>query len=340
MHLNRENLSALILGDMERKEADELYSHLARCAECLEIFRNIHKFDQAFRSSNSPEEKSDVTKKRKDCPDENILFRFIQGHLDKGSSLELKVHLEICPHCRYLIEAFPEELEEGKSLGEEPVNRALDRRLKKIMPVDKSPFLTSLLEKVREFFKFEEFSWRQAAGVTVPVIATVLLVVLINQPQLSLETEFIGEYARQGRAVEEFMVHEGEVLRTGDGIRVKVRPSKDSYLLIVSFNGREASEILFPHDSIPLENPLDGEKAYKIPHDNFWRLSEGKGLEALFILAQKRSLTRVEMEALVSELEEIRKDAKITDDSKKIDLARKYLDDNFNIQSELTFDHR
>jgi outer membrane protein OmpA-like peptidoglycan-associated protein len=92
----------------------------------------------------------------------------------------------------------------------------------------------------------------------------------------------------------------GGVLMHGEGYRITVTPSEDSYVYVYRIDATGTARPLFPNGQLsPASNPLRAQEAYRLPADDSWLGVEGTpGDEAIVVLAARGELPDAQARAV------------------------------------------
>jgi len=130
-------------------------------------------------------------------------------------------------------------------------------------------------------------------------------------PPLSLRYEFVSP-----SPLGAVRLAEGDVVRSGQKFKIRIRPNSDCYLYVLLYDSRGAASVLFPHNDIALSNSVRGDTTADIPEAGKWYwFDENPGDETFYVVASYTPLDN-----LAWMLRKLRRDAsdrKVTARAKK-----------------------
>jgi Domain of unknown function (DUF4384) len=100
-------------------------------------------------------------------------------------------------------------------------------------------------------------------------------------PALTLRYEFISP-----SPLSAIRVADGDIVRSGQRFKIRVRSNSDCYLYVLLYDSRGAASVLFPHTDIALSNAVRGEATIEIPEAGKWYwFDDNPGTETFYLVA-------------------------------------------------------
>jgi hypothetical protein len=227
-HISTEEMFGLADGDLPSEERQRIIKHISSCERCREQMRSALSFNEELKRFWDEY----LSKK---CPDEEMLFGYIERSLEGDQLGEIDEHLLFCPVCRHKVESARESLEEVELL-ERATNvmvPSLINRLKRQLKKLEIENLLETIEKVLVPGKLgEEFFASLSKGIRVftypfitPLDAPALLPVSAGGVKLA-ET---GKGFQRKILVGEGLPFEVEMVQFGDHFLLNIKALEEAH---------------------------------------------------------------------------------------------------------------
>ena len=295
MHITNNEIFNYISGQVDKAKAGKIKKHLDECQTCREGLERFKKMDALLKNSQNIDHQLKEVSGQKDCPEESLLYGFIEGSLSHRKQKNVEGHLNRCDRCLALVGSFIKEQPDLLQVTAEAVSPALERRVQNIFVsgeiVQQRP---SLLENLKGLFSFPQLTWPARVGVTAPVLAVVVYLLFFFQAPLQMEVQFIGSPGLTLRGEGEITISDGAVLRSGDRLHIIVHAEHDSYFYILALDSRAHAVQLFPVQDINLSNFIRKGETRRIPPDMSWPLDEHPGTETIFVAFSRKPVPDID----------------------------------------------
>jgi hypothetical protein len=91
-----EILFELAQGQLPNKEQERVLAHIEKCDSCRQLLKNEISLDVGLKAF--------WKQLRNKCPDIKVLYEYLSGNLSASQHKELTNHIELCSHCKGMVQ--------------------------------------------------------------------------------------------------------------------------------------------------------------------------------------------------------------------------------------------
>ena len=281
MHVNENEILAILLERDVKDLPDETRRHLASCPSCKAEAEEMGGLVKTLKALQDRPREIFSLRQSEQCPDDMKLYQFLRRTLTGREHKKIQSHLCECEYCLYLIGTFIRE-DQGREI------LLADRRSIVYTKEEKKKEKSALWDRLREWNREHPVTVRWAPRAAVPALAAMAIVFFyLNLAPMQMDATIMGMRAFATRDIQEFEVEKGAQLYTGDRLYFEISLSKDAYFYAMAFDSKGSVDLLYPNQKIDLDNRFQKGKEYRIPNDETgaWPLGEEIGKETIIFVS-------------------------------------------------------
>ena len=281
MHVNENEILAILLERDTKDLPDETRQHLASCPSCKAEAEEMSVLVKALKALQDRPRDIFSLRQSDQCPDDMKLYQFLRRTLTGREHKKIQSHLCECEYCLYLIGTFIRE-DQGREI------LLADSRSIVYTKEEKNEKKKTLGEWIRNWNREHPITVRWAPRAALPALAAMAMVFFyLNLAPMQMDTTVMGVRAFATRDIQEFEVKKESQLYTGDRLYFEVNLSKDAFFYAMAFDSKGSVDLLFPNPKVDLDNHFQKGKEYRIPNDESgaWPLGEEIGKETIIFVS-------------------------------------------------------